>query len=124
SLGFRWRWVGGTSFTRAGHLVAEHPGPGPKLLHIGHLETAFEPSSPVQRFERLDDSTARGTGVIDMKGGDVIIVAALRALKQAGVLPKMNVTIVYHGDEEDAGAPLTEARRTVLEAAHGASAAI
>jgi len=124
SLGFTTRWVDGAPFKRSGHLVAEHPGPGAKLLLIGHLDTVFEPSSPFQRFERLDDSTARGPGVIDMKGGDVIIVAALRALKQAGVLPKMNVTIVYHGDEEDAGAPLTEARRTLLEAARGASAAI
>ena len=124
SLGFTTRWVEGAPFRRAGHLVAEHPGSGPKLLLIGHLDTVFEPSSPFQRFERLDDSTARGPGVIDMKGGDVIIVAALRALKQAGVLPRLNVTIVYHGDEEDAGAPLTEARRTLLEAAKGASAAI
>src|SRR5437868_11956627 len=124
SLGFTTRWVDGASFHRAGHLVAEHPGPGLKLLLIGHLDTVFEPTSPFQHFERLDDSTARGPGVIDMKGGDVIIVAALRALKAAGVLPRLNVTIVYHGDEEDAGAPLTEARRTLLEAARGASAAI
>ena len=124
SLGFTTRWVDGTPFKRAGHLVAEHPGQGPKLLLIGHLDTVFEPSSPFQKFERLDDSTARGPGVIDMKGGDVIIVAALRALKQAGVLPRLNVTIVYHGDEEDAGTPLTDARRTLMDAAKGASAAI
>jgi len=124
SLGFTTRWVEGAPFKRAGHLVAEHAGTGPKLLLIGHLDTVFEPSSPFQKFERLDDSTARGPGVIDMKGGDVIIVAALRALKQAGVLPKLNVTIVYHGDEEDAGTPLTEARRTLIDAARGASAAI
>jgi len=124
SLGFTTRWVEGSSFHRAGHLVAEHPGPGPKLLLIGHLDTVFEPSSPFQRFERLDDSTARGPGVIDMKGGDVIIIAALRALKAAGVLPRMNVTIVYDGDEEDAGTPLTEARRALIDAAKGASAAI
>ena len=124
SLGFTTRWVDGAPFKRAGHLVAEHPGTGPKLLLIGHLDTVFEPSSPFQKFERLDDSTARGPGVIDMKGGDVIIVAALRALKQAGMLPRLNVTIVYHGDEEDAGTPLSEARRTLMDAARGASAAI
>jgi glutamate carboxypeptidase len=124
SLGFATRWVDGASFHRAGHLVAEHPGPGPKLLLIGHLDTVFEPSSPFQKFERIDDSTAHGPGVIDMKGGDVIIIAALRALKAAGVLPRLNVTIVYDGDEEDAGTPLTEARRTLIDAAHGASAAI
>ena len=74
----------GAPFHRAGHLVAEHPGPGPKLLLIGHLDTVFEPDNPFQKFQRLDDSTAKGPGMIDMKGGDVIIVAALRALKDAG----------------------------------------
>ena len=124
SLGFTTHWVDGASFHRAGHLVAEHPGPGPKLLLIGHLDTVFEPSSPFQRFERLDDSTARGPGVIDMKGGDVIIVAALRALKSAGLLTRLNVTVVYDGDEEDAGTPLVEARRALIDAARGATAAI
>ena len=124
ALGFRTRWVDGAAFHRAGHLVAEHPGPGPKILLIGHLDTVFEPSSPFQRFERLDDSTARGPGVIDMKGGDVIMIFALRALKDAGLLDRMNVTIVMHGDEEESGTPLADARRTLIEAAQGASVAM
>ena len=124
SLGFATHWIDGGTFRRAGHLVAEHPGPGPKLLLIGHLDTVFEPSSPFQHFEQLDDSTARGPGVIDMKGGDVIIVAALRALRSAGLLDSLNVTVVFDGDEEDAGSPLREARRTLLDAARGAAAAL
>ena len=124
SLGFTTRWMDGASFHRAGHLVAEHLGPGPKLLLIGHLDTVFELSSPFQRFERLDDSTARGPGVIDMKGGDVIIVAALRALKSAGLLSRLNVTVVFDGDEEDAGTPLADARKALIDAAKGATAAI
>lgn len=124
SLGFATRWVDGTRFHRAGHLVAEHRGPGPKLLLIGHLDTVFEPGSPFQRFQRLNDSTARGPGIIDMKGGDVIIVEALRALKDAGALDRMNVTVVYDGDEEEPGAPLDSARRALVDAARGATAAI
>jgi glutamate carboxypeptidase len=124
SLGFSTRWVNGTAFHRAGHLVAEHRRPGPKVLLIGHLDTVFEPSSPFQHFERLDDSTARGPGVIDMKGGDVIIISALRALRSAGVLDSLNVTVVYDGDEEDAGMPLADARRALIDAAKGAAAAI
>jgi glutamate carboxypeptidase len=124
ALGFRTRWVDGAPFRRAGHLVAEHPGPGPKLLLIGHLDTVFEPSSPFQRFERLDDSTARGPGIIDMKGGDVIMVAALRALKEAGALDRMNVVVVMNGDEEDSGAPIELARAALVDAAKGAAAAI
>jgi glutamate carboxypeptidase len=124
SLGFTTRWVDGAAFRRAGHLVAEHPGPGPKLLLIGHLDTVFEPSSPFQRFERLDDSTARGPGIIDMKGGNVIMLYALRALKDAGLLERMHVVAVFTGDEEDSGEPLAEARRALTDAARGAAAAV
>ncbi len=124
ALGFTTRWVDGAKFNRAGHLVAEHKGPGPKLLLVGHLDTVFEPSSPFQKMERLADSTARGPGIIDMKGGDVIMLLALEALKDAGMLDRLNVTVVMNGDEEHAGEPQAEARRTLIEAAQGAKAAI
>ena len=124
SLEFKTHWVDGRPFHRAGHLVAEHPGSGPKLLLIGHLDTVFEPDNPFQKFERIDDSTAKGPGVIDMKGGDVIIVYALRALKDARVLDRMNITIVFDGDEEESGSPVALARAALVEAAKGATAAL
>lgn len=124
SLGFTTRWVDGTPFHRAGHLVVEHPGPGPKILLIGHLDTVFEPNSPFQKFEMLADSMARGPGVIDMKGGDVIALYALRALKDAGVLDSMHVVVVFDGDEEESGKPLSEARHALIEAGKGAVAAL
>lgn len=124
SLGFTTRWIDGAPFGRAGHLVAEHKAPGPKLLLVGHLDTVFEPSSPFQKMERLSDSTARGPGIIDMKGGDVIMILALESLRDAGLLKSLNVTIVMNGDEEHAGEPTVEARRALVEAARGAAAAI
>ena len=124
ALGFTTRWVDGAPFRRAGHLIAEHSGPGNKILLIGHLDTVFEPSSPFQKFIRLNDSTATGPGVIDMKGGDVVMLFALRALKDAGSSRKWNVTAVFDGDEEDAGRPLALARRALVDAAAGASAAM
>jgi glutamate carboxypeptidase len=124
SLGFATRWEDGSSWGRAGHLIAEHPGAGPKLLLIGHLDTVFEDDSPFQRFERLDDSTARGPGIIDMKGGDVIIVEALRALHDVGQLDGMHVVVVMTGDEEDSGRPLALSKRALVEAAAGTAAAI
>jgi glutamate carboxypeptidase len=123
-LGFKTTWVDGASWGRAGHLVAEHPGRGSKILLIGHLDTVFEPDSPFQKFQRIDDKTAKGPGVIDMKGGDVIIVAALGALKSLGALDAMNVTVVMTGDEEEAGRPLTRSRATLIDAARGADVAI
>lgn len=124
ALGFQTRWVDGTPFGRAGHLVAEHPGRGPKLLLVGHLDTVFEPGSPFQKMERLSDSTARGPGIIDMKGGNVIIVLAMQALRDAGLLDGLNITVVMNGDEEHAGEPTSLARQPLLDAAKGAVAAI
>ena len=123
-LGFKTTWVDGAAFKRAGHLIAEHRGPGPRILLIGHLDTVFEPDSPFQKFRRIDERTATGPGVIDMKGGDVIIVYALKALKAAGVLDAMNVVVVMTGDEEDTGEPQALARQALVDAAKGAKYAI
>jgi glutamate carboxypeptidase len=62
--------------------------------------------------------------VIDMKGGDVIIVYALRALREAKALDRMNITIVFDGDEEESGSPLELSRATLMDAAKGATAAL
>jgi glutamate carboxypeptidase len=124
ALGFKTTWVDGAPFKRAGHLIAEHAGPGPKILLIGHLDTVFERDSPFQAFQRIDDRTATGPGVIDMKGGDVIIVYALKALKAAGVLDRMHVVVVMTGDEEDTGEPQALARQALVEAAKGAKYAV
>lgn len=123
-LGFQTEWVDGAGWQRAGHLVATHAGPGPKVLLIGHLDTVFEADSPFQRFERIDEATARGPGIIDMKGGDVIIVQALKALRAAGLLPPMHVVVVMTGDEEAPGRPLSRSRAALVEAARGAAIAM
>jgi glutamate carboxypeptidase len=59
-----------------------------------------------------------------MKGGDVIIVFALKALKSAGVLDQMNVVVVMTGDEEDSGEPQGLARKALVDAATGAEYAL
>ncbi|HET9372264.1 MAG TPA: M20/M25/M40 family metallo-hydrolase [Vicinamibacterales bacterium] len=124
SLAFETEWVDGSKWQRAGHLIARHPGKSAKVLLIGHLDTVFEADSPFQAFERLDASTAKGPGIMDMKGGDVIIVQTLKALKAAGLLDAMNITVVMTGDEEAAGRPLKMARAALVEAAQGARVAI
>jgi len=123
-LGFQTTWVDGAEWHRAGHLVARRAGRGPKIVLVGHLDTVFEPDSPFQKFRRIDERTATGPGIIDMKGGDVIIVQALAALAAAGALDAMNVTVVMTGDEEDGGRPLSKARAALVEAARGADIAI
>jgi glutamate carboxypeptidase len=124
ALGFRTRWVDGAPFKRAGHLVAEHAGRGPHVLLIGHLDTVFDADHPFQRFERLSPAEARGPGIIDMKGGDVIIVHALKALHAAGVLADAQISVIMTGDEEDVGHPTDVARRDLRQLADAADVAI
>jgi len=124
ALGFKTQWIDGAPFQRAGHLIADHPATGPRFLLIGHLDTVFEPDSPFQTFQRIDDRTAKGPGIIDMKGGNVIIVHALKALQAAGLLKSLNVVVVMTGDEEDSGDPQSLARAALVDAAKGADYAL
>jgi len=118
SLGFTTSWATvPEEVGRAGHLVAEHRGKAGavRMLLIGHLDTVVEPGGP--SWSREDSSgMARAVGGADMKGGDVVILYALKALKAAGLLKDMNVTVVFTGDEEHPGEPLAEARRALLDA--------
>jgi len=114
-LGFTIQWIDMSAVGRAGHLVARHVGSrhGKRLLLIGHLDTVFEPDSPFQRWVRDGDS-AHGPGSGDDKGGDAVIVAALRAMQAAGTLKNANITVFLTGDEEDAGRPLAISRRDLV----------
>jgi len=125
ALGFTTRWVDMRAVDRAGHLFAERPGrPGsPHVLLIGHLDTVFEPDHPFQRFEARG-GRATGPGVVDMKGGDVVIVAALQALAAAGALDGITVTVALIGDEESAGLPVALARHDLIEAGKRADVAL
>ena len=126
ALGFTVRWVPQDAVGRAGHLIATHKGkPGLKqLLLIGHLDTVFEPDSGFLKFERVDADHARGPGVADDKGGDVTMIAALRAMAKAGTLKGANIEVVLTGDEEEAGLPLEAARADLVTAGKRADAAL
>lgn len=118
ALGFSVRYAALPESTgRGGHLVAERTGNrGKRLLLIGHLDTVFEPDSPFQRFQRDGDS-ALGPGIGDMKGGNIVILSALRALHAEGALEGTSITVVMTGDEEAPGRPLEVARHELIEAA-------
>jgi glutamate carboxypeptidase len=59
-----------------------------------------------------------------MKGGDVIMLQAFKALKAAGVLNRMSITAIFSGDEESSGRPLELARADLIAAAKKSQYAI
>lgn len=113
-LGFSYRFAELPASTgRAGHLVAERAGTrGQRVLLLGHLDTVY----PGGDFRREGDKVF-GAGVADMKGGDVVMIHALRALHAAGALEDTQIIVVMSGDEEAVGTPHSVARRDLLAAA-------
>lgn len=111
-LGFTIEWINmPDSLKRAGHLVATRKGnKGKKIMLLGHLDTVFEPDMPSNPFTVLNDSTITGQGINDMKGGDVIIIAAMKAMHELNLLNNASITIYMTGDEENAGEPRTVSR--------------
>lgn len=125
---FKTQWINmPDSLRRAGHLVAttgfnnESEGKKntnrKKLFLIGHLDTVFEPDMPANPFTMLNDSTATGQGVNDMKGGDVVMIIALQALHAQGLLKDADIIAYLTGDEEHAANPREISRRDFIERA-------
>ena len=108
NIGFKTNWYDLSEVNRSGHLFAETSGnKGKKLLLIGHLDTVFEADSPFQEFEMINDSIAHAPGGNDMKGGNVIMLYALKALADNGLLKNAQIIAAFTGDEEATGKPLT-----------------
>lgn len=124
-LGFETRWIDmPDSVDRVGHLFATREGDrGPRLLLIGHLDTVFEEDSPFQRFER-QDTIATGPAVNDMKGGNVLVLYALKALDAAGALDGAHITVAFTGDEEKPGDPISVSRGPLIETAKASDVAL
>lgn len=115
--GFNTEWIPlPDSLHRAGHLVASRKGKkGKKIFIIGHLDTVFELDMPFSPFTMLNDSTATGQGVNNMKGGDIVVLSALQALQSLGLLEDALITVYFTGDEEKAGIPTSVSRKDFIE---------
>ena len=121
-LGFKVQWLDMAAAGRSGHIVARRRGKGKRMLLIAHLDTVFEPDSPFQRWERRGNDGI-GPGAGDDKGGMAVIVAALRAMHQAGTLRNADITVFLTGDEEDSG-PVEISRRELIAEGQRADVAL
>lgn len=102
----------------ADHLVITSAGAQrPEIALVGHLDTVFPPGT----FEgfRRDGDLARGPGVLDMKGGLVVVAWALKALAEVTGLPPLSLVIVA---DEEVGSP--EGQAIIREAVAGAKGAL
>jgi len=114
ALGLNARWIDmPPEMNRAGHLVAETNGTrGKRILLLGHIDTVLQG----EHFRR-DGNRAYGNGSSDMKGGDVVLLYALKALADGGALKDTRIIVMLTGDEEAAGQPVETSRGDMVSAA-------
>ena len=125
AIGMDVSWIDLSEVNRGGHVFAETDGSrGKKLLLIGHLDTVFERDSPFQSWEVLNDTMVAGPGTEDMKGGNTVILYALKALHAVGALDDTQIVVALTGDEEYPGRPIEISRRDLIEAAKEADVAL
>ena len=101
------------------HLVFASGAAGAPAVLVAHSDTVFPPGT----FEgyRSDGAVARGPGVLDMKGGLVVGLFALRALGEAGLLRRVPVSGLVVADEE-MGSP--ESQPITVARSRGAAVAL
>ncbi|MHB9097088.1 MAG: M20/M25/M40 family metallo-hydrolase [Syntrophales bacterium] len=89
-------------------LIASAPSGSRKrrILLAGHMDTIFPPESAFCGW-REDERNLYGPGVIDMKGGIVVGIFALKALASLGLLQGLPITWIFNSEEE-VGSPVSQ----------------
>lgn len=88
------------------HHILRSGVSGKACYLLGHLDTVFPPDHSFQSC-RMEDGWLYGPGTADMKGGVAVLVYALMALKNSGVLESLPVVLILGGDEEN-GSPSSQ----------------
>lgn len=94
-------------------LSFEKPGAKPRIMLVGHVDTVFPQTGAFKQLSRQGDRLT-GPGVIDMKGGVVLMLNVLGQLKQAGQLEQIRVVL---NDDEEIGSP--HSKQTMRTLAQG-----
>lgn len=104
------------------HLVLSTQGKSgvPPIALVGHYDTVFPPGT----FEgiRRDGELLRGPGVLDMKGGLVVVAYALRAVAETVGLDAIAPLRVVVVADEEVGSP--EGQGVIREAIRDASSCL
>ena len=107
----------------AGNMVVSSWGKAGRapILLLGHMDTVFPDGTIRERPFTIQNGKAYGPGVLDMKGGLVIALYAVKALQAAGYQTRP-IQLILAGDEE-AAHQHSRAAACIQEEAKGAVAA-
>ncbi|MDR7868218.1 MAG: M20 family metallopeptidase [Sporomusaceae bacterium] len=111
-------------FKNAGNMLIGEFGvksAQPGVIFLGHMDTAIAAGAIAERPFTIKDGKAYGPGVLDMKGGIVAFLYAIKALKAAGYDARP-IKVLLAGDEEVLHANSTAPDALIAEAAGHAAA--
>jgi acetylornithine deacetylase/succinyl-diaminopimelate desuccinylase-like protein len=74
--------------------------PGKPILMLCHLDTVWPVGTLGTMPLREEGGLLYGPGALDMKGGVVIALEAIRGLVDRGELPRRPIWVLFNGDEE------------------------
>lgn len=80
--------------------VRYRPEAPQQILLSGHYDTVYGADHPFQRCEPFDERTLRGPGVADMKGGLVVLHAALESYLHSSPSAALGFEVLITPDEE------------------------
>ena len=87
--------------TEVGDVIRARWGQGDDgLLILSHMDTVWDVGTVTGRPTTVEDGKLYGVGSMDMKGGIVIALWALRALREHNVFPDQQITYLLNSDEE------------------------
>lgn len=87
-------------FEKVGDSHIFSTGDFEKSIYLaGHMDTVF-PKTHAFQMCSIKGDILNGPGTGDMKGGLVVIIYALKALKKTGILDDLQLTVIFNSDEE------------------------
>ena len=86
-----------------------------QVFLCGHLDTVFSADHPFQRVRRVDEDTLHGPGVADLKGGLMVMLAALRVLERSPWREAIGWEVLLNPDEEIGSASSAHLLREAAE---------
>jgi len=111
-------------FEQAGNMLIATYGAdrrGAPVAFLGHMDTVFPKGTVHKRPFVIRDDKAYGPGVLDMKGGIVVLLYAIKALESAGYADRP-LKVILAGDEEVAHVK-SQAKEVIMHEVAGCVAA-
>lgn len=82
------------------HAVKTQAGAALRVFLGIHFDTVYDADHPFQSVKEIDDNTLNGPGVVDAKGGLVVLLTALRALQRSPWANALTWEVLLNSDEE------------------------